>query len=157
MLVAGSRGGMNRDARNGPLGKNAFRGLVTFVGAVSVRPGGRRSIFDQLTAIDDGDKIQILRIDAKPAFRQQQIAQNDAWALEAVGNIENLRDDFEAVSDIERRGKGTRIIAERCAQHLPEIALLGLRGNTCGWASPLAVDYYHGSLHHGGQAETFAH
>ena len=51
----------------------------------------------------------------------------------------------------------SRIVAESSAQHLPEIALLGLGGNAGGWAGPLAVDDYHGSFHHGGEAEALAH
>src|ERR1700756_5409713 len=68
VLVTGSSVGMTRNSGNGPWGDAAFGDLVTFVGAVSVRSGDRRSIGDQLTAIYDGIKVQVLRVDAEPAL-----------------------------------------------------------------------------------------
>ena len=77
--------------------------------------------------------------------------------MEAVGKIENLGNDFEAISNIERGGNDTRIIAEGSAQHLPEIALLRLGRDARGRASPLTVNYDDRSFHHGGHAEAFTH
>src|ERR1700719_4516679 len=77
VLIAGSSVGMTRDAGNSPRRNAAFSDLVTFVAAVTIRPGCRSRIGNQLAAIDDGYKVQILRIDAEPALRQQEIAEND--------------------------------------------------------------------------------
>src|SRR5207245_1559593 len=81
--------------------------------------------------------------------------QHNAWTLESISNIKNLRDDPEAVSNIKRRSQHTRVVAERSAQHLPEITLLRFGGNPRGWTGPLTVDDHHWSLHHGGQAQPF--
>ena len=77
--------------------------------------------------------------------------------MEAVGKIENLGNDFEAISNIERGGNDTRIVAEGSAQHLPEIALLCLGRDSRGRASPLTINHYHRCFHHGGHAEAFTH
>src|SRR5439155_8517658 len=108
-------------------------------------------------AIDYRVTVQVFRVDAQPAFRQQQIAEHNTGALKAVGEIENLGNDFEAISNIERGGNDTRIIAEGSAQHLPEIALLRLSRDARGRASPLTVNYDDRSFHHGGHAEAFTH
>jgi hypothetical protein len=139
--------GVPRNARDGSRGYTAFGNFVSLVGPVAIGPGG--CFGDQFPAIDDDREVQVLRIDTEPAFRQQEIAEHNAGALESIRNIENLRDDFEAVSDIEWCGQHPGIIAERSAQHLPEIALIGLGGYACGWTGPLAVDYHHRSFHHG--------
>src|SRR5438552_3397705 len=110
-----------------------------------------------LAAIDYGIESQILGVNAESACRQQQIAKHNTVALKAVGNVENLGNDFEAISNIERGGNDTRIIAEGSAQHLPEIALLRLGRDARGRASPLTVNYDDRSFHHGGHAEAFTH
>src|SRR5437667_12311334 len=85
------------------------------------------------------------------------MAEHNTGALEAVGEIENLGNDFEAISNIERGGNDTRIVAEGSAQHLPEIALLCLGRDSRGRASPLTINHYHRWFHHGGHAEAFTH
>src|SRR5712691_1438380 len=58
-----------RNARDGARGNTAFCNLVPLVDAVAIGPRG--GCGDQFPAIDDGDKVQVFRIDTEPAFRQQ--------------------------------------------------------------------------------------
>ncbi len=90
-------------------------------------------------------------------FREQQVGEHDPGALEPVRQIEHLGNDLEAVHDVDGRGDGARIIAVAGAEHLPEIALLGLGGHAGGWSGALHVDHHHWGLDHGGHAETFGH
>src|SRR3984957_18370001 len=147
--------GVPGSARDRTWGNAAFGNLVTLVGAVAIwcRAGGG----DQFSAIDDGRKVQLLGINAEPSFRQQKIAQDDAGALEPVSDIKNLRDDFEAVSNIERCRDRTRIVAKSGAQHLPEVTLLGFGWNSRRRTGTLAVDYHYRRFHHGGQAQALGH
>jgi hypothetical protein len=96
-------------------------------------------------------------MDAKPAFRQQQITEHETWALEAVHDIEHLGDELEAIGNVQRSRDRSGIIPKRCAEHLPEVALLGLGGNTRGRAGSLTVDDHHRGFDHGGHAESLAH
>ncbi len=88
---------------------------------------------------------------------KQQVAKHDAGTLEAFGDVEDFRDEGEAVANIERSGNDPGVVAKRCAQHLPQIALLGLGGDAGGWAGALAVNHDHGNLGLGGEAEGLAH
>ena len=54
-------------------------------------------------------------------------------------------------------GDDPRIVAVAGAQHLPEVALLGLGGNPGGRTGALHVDHHDRSLHHGRHAEAFGH
>ena len=63
----------------------------------------------------------------------------------------------EAVADVERRGDDARIVAEGRAQHLPQIALLGLGGHAGGRAGALAVDDHDGNLRLRREAEALGH
>ena len=100
-----------------------------------------------------GLKFENGGIDAEAAFRQQQIAKHDAGTLEAVGDVEDFRDEGEAVANIKRSGDDPGIIAKGGAQHLPEIALLGLGGNSGGRARTLAVNHHDGNFGLGGEAQ----
>ena len=55
------------------------------------------------------------------------------------------------------RRDDARIVAVAGAQHLPEVALLGLGGDAGGRAGALDVDDDDGSFDHGGHAEAFGH
>src|SRR5713226_5913042 len=94
---------------------------------------------------------------AEPAFRQQQIAKHQTWALEPVSKIEYLRDELEAIADVKRSRNHSRIVAKSGAEHLPQVALLGLGGNASGRARTLAVDDDHRGFDHGGHTESLAH
>ena len=98
--------------------------------------------------VEEGE-VEIFRIDAQPPFRQQEIAEHDTRALIAVRKIENLGNDLEAVSNVERSRDGPRIVSKACAQHLPQVALFGFCRYPRGRSSALAVDHHYGSFHHG--------
>src|ERR1700687_2511413 len=151
--VAGHAG--NRARRNA-----AVRDFVALVAAVR----GNRGVCavavgagDELAAINRRTEIQIFRINAEPAFRQQQIAKHEPWTLEAVSNIKYLGNKLEAVSDVERSSDHPRIIAKGGAEHLPEVALLGFGGDTRRRAGSLAVDDHHRGFDHRGHAQSLAH
>src|SRR5882672_1112053 len=114
---------------------------------VAVRGG------DEFAAVDEGTEIQIFRMYAEPAFRQQQIAKYEPRTLEAISDIENFGDELEAITDVQWSGHHSRIVTKCGAKHLPQVALLGLGGNAGGWACSLAIDNDHRSLDHGGHAE----
>ena len=78
VFIAGGSVGITGKARNGTRRNTAFGDFVTFVTAVSIPRGCRGGISDQLAAVDERAEVQILRINAEPAFRQQEIAENDA-------------------------------------------------------------------------------
>ena len=148
---------MSRHSWNGTRGNSAFCNLITLVAVCSVRSIRSVAVDNQLAAINRRIEVQIPRINAKPAFGQQEIAEHDSWTLEAVGDVEDLGNDLEAVSNVERSADHSRIIAESCAEHLPQIALLGLCGNARRRSCALAVNHHHRSLHHRGHTEPFAH
>src|SRR5580704_15292262 len=102
-------------------------------------------------------EVQLLRIDAEASFRKQQIAEHNARTLEAIGNVEDFRDELEAVGDVERRGDDSRIVSKRGAEHLPQIALLGLGGNSGGRAGTLAIDNDNRDFRLRRQAKALAH
>ena len=107
-------------SRNGTRRNTALGDLITLVVSVcAVRSSGSVAIGNQLAAIDGRIKVQILRIDTEPSFRQKEIAEHNPRTLEAVGNVEYLWNDLEAVSDIQGSRDDSRIIAEGCAEHLP--------------------------------------
>src|SRR6185369_13886998 len=91
------------------------------------------------------------------AFRQQEIAKHDARRLEAINKIEHLRNDFEAIADIEWGGNDPRVIAESRAEHLPEVALFGLGGDSRRRAGTLTVDHHYRGFYHRRHAQAFAH
>src|SRR6185437_3752123 len=142
-----------RHAGNDTWRDAALSDLVSLINLVLTRSIRR----NQFTAVDGGMKIKFTGIDAQPAFGEKQIAEYNAWALEAVGYIEDLRDQLEAVGNVERRGDNPGIITEGCAQHLPEVALLSFGGNAGGWTSTLAINDYDGNLRLSGEAEAFTH
>src|SRR6185312_6704460 len=127
--MAGHAG--NDAGRNAALGD--FVSLVRLVFAGAVRG-------DELAAVDGGIEVEFLWIDAETAFGEEQVAEDDSGALEAVDDVEDLGNQLEAVGDVERRGDDAGVVAKGRAQHLPEIALLGLGGDAGGRAGALAVD-----------------
>src|SRR5437667_12844246 len=102
MFVTGRGVGVPRNARDGAWRNAAGSNLVTLVWFAAIGLGG--SCGDQFPAINEGSKIQIFGIDAKAAFREQEIAKNDAGTLEPVGDIKHLRNNLETISSIERCG-----------------------------------------------------
>ena len=101
VLVAGDDVGVAGHAGNGARGDAALGDLVALV-----RLRGRRSPFEVISSPRSmcGWKSSSFGIDAEPAFGEQQIAEHDAGTLEAVGDVEDLRDQREAIGDVERRG-----------------------------------------------------
>ena len=95
-------------------------------------------------------------VDAEAAFGEEEVAEDDAGALEAVDDVEDFGDELEAVGDVERSGDDAGVVAEGCAEHLPEVALLGFGGDAGGWAGALAVDDDDGDFGLRGEAEGFA-
>src|SRR6185437_16757286 len=79
---------------------------------------------NKLASINDGVESQFCRIDAKPPFREQKVAENEARALKAIGNVEDFRNQFEAVTDVQRSRDHAGVITKGRAEHLPKIALL---------------------------------
>src|SRR5205809_4678556 len=112
---------------------------------------------DELSAIDVRLEVEDLRVDAESAFGEQEVAENDPGNLEAVGEIEDFGNEGEAVADVERGGDDSWVVAEGCAEHLPEVALFCLGRHAGGRACALAVDDDEGNLCLGGEAEAFAH
>ena len=126
--------------------------LVAFAGG-----HGRPVQPDHLAAVARRIEIQLRRVEAGEALRFQQVGQHDAGALEAVGEVEDLRDGVEAVGDAGRRRDDARVVPLSRAEHLPQIPLLRLGGHARGRSGPLHVDADHGDLHHRGGAERFGH
>src|SRR5207247_2613835 len=58
---------------------------------------------NQFTAINFNVEIEILGIDGRPAFRQQQIRQNDSRTLEPVGEIVHFGNQLETIENIRGR------------------------------------------------------
>ena len=112
---------------------------------------------DDVAAVDGHVEVQLGGIAAGSAFGQQQVGEDDARTLELVDQVEELRDDLEAIDDVGRRDDDPRVVSLAGAQHLPEIALFGLGGHTRGRSCPLHVDADDGDLHHGRRAEGLAH
>src|SRR5438128_134763 len=158
VFVGRSRVDVAGHARNGTRRNTALVDLVALVSSVGPRPGGHPvRPGDQLATVDYGIEVKVPRVDAEPAFRQQQIAKHHTGALEAVDDVEYFRDEPEAIPNVERSSNDPGIIAEGSAEHLPKVALLGLGGNSRGRAGPLAVDDHHWGFDHGRHAEAFAH
>src|SRR5439155_12618935 len=100
---------------------------VTLVSAVDLRHFAVQA--DHFSAVARRVEVQLPRLEGGGSFRLEQISEHDAWALELVGQVEDLRNEVEAVADVGRRGDEAGIIALPSAEHLPQVALLGLRGN----------------------------
>ena len=128
MFVARNSVGVSRHAGNDARRDAALRNFVSLIGPMFTRPIRR----DELSAIDGRIEVEFLRIDAESPFGQEKIAQHDPRTLEAISYIEDLRNQFEAVSDVERRRDDSGVVAEGRTQHLPQITLLSLRGNARG-------------------------
>src|SRR6266568_5389325 len=152
MLVAGDGMNVARDSRNGSRRDAAFRNLVAIIGAAC-----SIGLSDEFTTIDYRIEIQFLRIDAQTSFGEQEVAENDARALQTVGDVEHLRNELEAIGDIEWRSNDARIISKGRAQHLPQVPLLCFGWNSCRRTCALAVDDDDGNLHHRGKTKPLAH
>src|SRR2546422_11651514 len=107
---------------------------------------------DDVAAVDGHAEIQLRWIDAGPTFGKKQIGEDDAWALEFVDQVKELRDDLEAIGDRRRYDDDSRIVALAGAHHLPEIALFGFGGHARRRPCSLDVDANDGDLHHGRRA-----
>src|SRR5262249_33604385 len=152
-------------AGNGTRRDSAFGKLVALVAAVHAHRGtGTIAVVsmviegkDDFAAIDDRVEVESALFDAKSALGKKQIAKHQPRALKAIHNIEHLRNQLEAVSDVQRRSNNTRIIAKSRTQHLPKIALLSLGGNSRGRSRALAIDDHDRSFDHGRHAQALAH
>ena len=112
---------------------------------------------NQFTAINFNVEIEILGIDGRPAFRQQQIRQNDSRTLEPVGEVMHFGNKLEAIENIRGRRDDFGEIAESRAKHLPQIALFGFRRHARRWAGALNINDHNRRLHHRGHAEALGH
>src|SRR5271167_322827 len=153
MFVRGHRMDVSWNARDSSRGNTALRDLVSFVSSV-VRSHGRRSVVarDELAPVDGRVEIQVFRVHAQPAFRQQEIAEHETWTLIAVSNVEYLRDKLETIADVKRCRNYSGVIAKSSSEHLPQVALFSLCRNSRGRARSLTVDYNDRSFHHRGHA-----
>src|SRR5882762_3298218 len=142
---------------NSARGNAAVGDLVALVSSVRGTRGRRSVSTYKFHTVDARAEIQIFRMDTKAALGKQEIAKHQTGALEPVGKVEDLGDKLEAIADVQRRCDYSRIIAKSRPEHLPEVALLGLRGNACGRAGSLAVDNHHRSFDHRGHAQALAH
>src|SRR5579864_3938607 len=135
-------------------GRDAALGnLVSLIGFVFPRP----IRCNQLSAIDGRIEVEFLGINAEPPFGEQQIAEYDSRALEAVSYVENLGDQLEAIGDVERSRDNSWVVAEGRTQHLPQVTLLGFGGDTSGWPRTLAINHHHRNLCLRREAESLAH
>ena len=94
----------------------AFGDFVALVTILSIR---RISGNDHLAPIDFRIEVELFGINRGPAFREQQIAENDPGALETVGKVVHFRNESEAIQDVGRRRDESWKVAESGAQHLP--------------------------------------
>src|SRR5216683_6040476 len=157
VFVRRHRVDMAGNTGNGARGNSAAGDLVAFVSPVRGTRGGRPVRGYEFPTVDVRAEIQIFRMYAEPAFRQQQIAKHQTRTLEPVGKVEDLGDKLEAIANVQRSCDHSRIIAKSGAEHLPEVALLGFRGNAGGRAGSLAVDNHYRGLDHRGHAQALAH
>src|SRR5450631_1875296 len=155
VLIARYRVDVPRHARNRARRNTALSNLVALVAALFRSIAIR--VINQLAAIDRRIEVQQLRLHAQTPLSQKQVAKHDAWTLKLVHDIEYLRYQREAVADIQRRCYHPGIIPECGAQHLPQIALLGLRRHARRRASALAINHHHRNLRHRRQSKSFAH
>ena len=147
-------------AGNGARRDPAFRDPVALVIPIRGHPGASPVAIrtgNKFAAIDDRVEVQIFRVDAEPAFRQQQVAKHQPRALEAVDEVEHFGNQLEAVGDVQRRGNRARIISECRAEHLPQVALLGFRRNARRWPRALTINDHDGSFDHRGHPQALAH
>ncbi len=96
MLVAGDGVGVAGHAGDGAGGDAAIGDEVALV--LSVSFDAVRG--DELAAVDVGLAVEDRGVDAESAFGEQEVAENDAGNLEAVGEIEDFGDEGEAVADV---------------------------------------------------------
>ncbi len=100
VLVGGDGVDVARNARNGARRDAAVGDLVAFVRA-ACRSSRTMPMWSISSPRSIGtSKSRSFGSTLEPAFRQQQIAQHDTRALEAVGQIEHLGDGLEAVSNV---------------------------------------------------------
>ena len=136
--------------------------LEAQVGVVVVAAGGVRAVAvavrqNQLAAIDLHVEVEVVRINARGAFGDEQVGQDQAGALVFVAEVEQLRDRLKQIELARRRDDDARIIALPGAEHLPEIALLGLGGHAGGRAGALHIDADDRRFNHARHADGLRH
>ncbi len=88
VLVGGDDVHVARRARHRARRDAAGGDLVALVAAVQRR---RRAVeADHLAALDRDVEVQLRRVDARPAFGEQQVRQDDPRALELVDQVEQF-------------------------------------------------------------------
>src|SRR5947199_349643 len=97
-------------------GDTAFGNFVAFV---TIRFLRWISGDDHLASIDLGIEVELFGIHRRPAFREQQVAENDSRTLETVGEVVHFGNEFETIRNVRWRGNESWKVAESRAQHLP--------------------------------------
>ena len=145
MLVAGdSWEGTGRDAAVGELVTLVVSSLLSCFG-------------DELPSVDDRMHVEQFRVDGRSLVGYQQVGDDDCRQLVLVGEVEHLGNRLEGVERIAWCEDEFREVALTGAEHLPQVALLGLRGHPGGRAGTLHVDDDDGHLHHSGCTYSFGH
>src|SRR6058998_2412783 len=108
--------GVPGHTRNRPRGDPAFGNFVAFV---TIRFLRWISGDDHLASIDLGIEVELFGIHRRPAFREQQVAENDSRTLETVGEVVHFGNEFETIRNVRWRGNESWKVAESRAQHLP--------------------------------------
>src|SRR5205814_10587164 len=102
LIVLVGRGGKNvaGHSRHRARRNSARRVLVTQIRLVVVAGGGIRAVSvairqNQFDAVDLHRKVQIIRIDARGSFGNQQIGQDQTGTLVFVAEVKQLRDGLK--------------------------------------------------------------
>ena len=112
---------------------------------------------NQFAAVDLDVEIQVVGINARGSFGDEQVGQDQAGALVFVAEVEQLRNRLEQI-ELARRGDDERgIIALARAEHLPEIALLGLGRHARGRAGALHIHANDRRFDHARHADGLGH
>src|SRR5205823_14716471 len=78
---------------------------------------------NRFAPVDLHFEVEIIRIDARGSFGNQEIGQDETGTLILVAEVEQLRDRLKQIQLVCRRDNDARIIALAGAEYLPEIAL----------------------------------
>ncbi len=141
VLVARDDVGEAGDSGDGARGYATVGDLVAFV---LVRAARRLSVISSPRSISG---LKSRSWDRRSVFLPRAADRRARCRdLEAVGDVEDFRHEREAIADIERRGNDARIVAECCAEHLPQVALFGFGGHAGGRTCTLTVDHDDGNF-----------
>ena len=151
-----TRHGARRDAALGVLETQIGLIVVTAARRLPL-PSSIAVRQNQFAAVDLHVEVQIVRIDARCSFGDQQVGEDQAGTLIFVAEVEQLRDRLKQIELARRRDDDARIIALPGAEHLPEIALLGLGRHAGGRAGALHIDADNRRFDHPRHADRLGH